>query len=74
MYVHFGGVNIPNCPFTVMVTDFVSILLVFINSALCPYHQFCFISLPFNCLLGRGKGPASEPLDGICRVLALQLG
>jgi hypothetical protein len=58
IYVRVGGVDIPNMTFTVMVTAFVSILLILINSTLLYFPAF-------NSLLGRGKGLSLEPSDDI---------
>jgi hypothetical protein len=52
-----GGLHIPNSPFTVVVTDFVSILLESTNPTL--------LYSPTPLYWPEAKGPPSEPLNGI---------
>jgi hypothetical protein len=46
IYPHFGGLRISNSPFTVMVTDFVSILSISINPSL-----LCAVTISFAVFL-----------------------
>jgi hypothetical protein len=51
IYVHFGGLHIPNSPFTVLVTDCVSILSVLTNPTLLCTFTVYFALFPHLLIL-----------------------